>query len=276
MKISILGCGWLGLPLALSFLRDGHTVAGTKQRQHDADELRELGIDAHTMSLDSPLSTALTHALSQSDVLVLNIPSGRKHLDEDAYTSNMQHIIDQAYEHGCKHIIYISTTSVYGASNDGTITEKERCKPDTGSGRANMRIEEHARAVFKSQASILRLAGLVGAGRHPAKYLAGRTDIKGANQRINLVHLDDAIQAIKHIAEQSKWGETFHLAAQAHPIKADYYTSACAVLDIESPHFANDPQPSPHGKAIDSSYTLSTLDLTLRYPTPDSMLTDFR
>ena len=44
-SISILGCGWLGKPLAVSFLEDGFSVKGSTTSEEKIDILEDLEID---------------------------------------------------------------------------------------------------------------------------------------------------------------------------------------------------------------------------------------
>ena len=50
-SVSILGCGWLGKPLALSFLEDGFNVKGSTTSEEKVDELEALGIETHLVNI---------------------------------------------------------------------------------------------------------------------------------------------------------------------------------------------------------------------------------
>jgi len=43
------------------------------------------------------------------------------------------------------------------------------------------------------QTTVIRLAGLIGPGRNPARFFAGKTNIPNGNAPVNLIHLDDCI-----------------------------------------------------------------------------------
>ena len=74
----VLGCGWLGLPLAHSLLANGCQVAGTTTSPEQLDALRADGIDAHLLRLGPDFTSAdearLLSLLRRTDVLVLNVP----------------------------------------------------------------------------------------------------------------------------------------------------------------------------------------------------------
>jgi 3-hydroxyisobutyrate dehydrogenase-like beta-hydroxyacid dehydrogenase len=44
-KISILGCGWLGLPLAKVLVKNGFSVKGSTTTQDKILVLKQLGVD---------------------------------------------------------------------------------------------------------------------------------------------------------------------------------------------------------------------------------------
>ena len=55
MKISILGCGWLGLPLAESLIKDGHEVKGSTRDPEKLGQIREQGINPFLLELSPEL-----------------------------------------------------------------------------------------------------------------------------------------------------------------------------------------------------------------------------
>ena len=77
-SISILGCGWLGFPLAQSLVSEGFKVNGSTQTESKLTQLTEAGIHAFHLRL-SPheIQGDIAHFL-QSDILILNIPPGRR------------------------------------------------------------------------------------------------------------------------------------------------------------------------------------------------------
>ena len=78
MQISIVGCGWLGLPLAQTLQKSGHNIVATTRNQYKCTQFETLGFKGIQYALgDNIHQPAIAPALS-SDVLVLNIPFGRK------------------------------------------------------------------------------------------------------------------------------------------------------------------------------------------------------
>ena len=51
-KIAILGCGWLGLPLATSLLSKGYEVKGSTTSESKLDVLKNAGISTFQIQLE--------------------------------------------------------------------------------------------------------------------------------------------------------------------------------------------------------------------------------
>ncbi|WP_407332742.1 NAD-dependent epimerase/dehydratase family protein [Enterovibrio sp. 27052020O] len=271
--VSVCGCGWLGLALAEKLNKDGVQITGSKRTTEAAFELSKKGIhgvifDIYDQNRNSgENSEADASSLFGSDVFVANIPPGRRTFDRSEFVSAMKSMIDRAKAGGTQQFILISTTSVYGKAQ-GQISEDSACEPDTGSGRAHREIERYVFTQFPNGGVILRLSGLVGASRHPAKHMAGRTGITGGKDPVNLIHRDDCIQAISAIIEKQLGGETLHLSATDHPTRSDFYRWAAQEMGLPQPEFVED---GGEGKWISPEYTIKRLGLTLRYPTPYDM-----
>ena len=62
--ITILGCGWLGLPLAKALVKAGYQVKGSTTREENLETLRNLQLTERRMILDEILSDRQSHASS--------------------------------------------------------------------------------------------------------------------------------------------------------------------------------------------------------------------
>ena len=50
-NISVLGCGWLGKPLSISFLEEGYIVKGSTTSIDKIETLEKLDIDAYLLNI---------------------------------------------------------------------------------------------------------------------------------------------------------------------------------------------------------------------------------
>jgi nucleoside-diphosphate-sugar epimerase len=270
MQIAVVGCGWLGQPLALSLQKSGHNIVATCRSQQKTITLSKLGFDTETFELGDELDHSRLSKIFSSEMLVLNIPVGRKTPKKEHFARHMQALLKHAANSQIQNLIFISTTSVYG-DNSGTITEQSPTYPNTQSGQINLAIEAMVRDHFAGRSSIIRPAGLVGKDRHPASYLAGKTGLLNPDNMVNLVHQDDVICAIKTVIDKNIWEQTLHLSAQQHPTRAQYYTWAAKELGLSPPNFVKG-KGVALGKQIDASRSLRILGLSLKYPSPFDML----
>ncbi|WP_088332596.1 NAD-dependent epimerase/dehydratase family protein [Lacimicrobium sp. SS2-24] len=260
-NISILGCGWLGQPLAVSLLAQGFDVAGTCRSEQKQNALRNLGINAHQFELGKQIPANIWHKTT----LILNLPPGRYREHSEFFTREILGLIDFGIENGCENLLFISTTSVYG-DRRGRVTEQSPVNPITPSAKAHIRIEQE---ILKQGGTVLRLAGLIGPQRHPVKHLAGRDQLSGGANPVNLIHQQDVINAVLRIIRKEYWGKVCHLAATEHPSRADFYIWAAEKAGLPAPQFL--PDTDSDGKIIDASATLQALGLELTYPSPFSM-----
>ena len=267
MTISILGAGWLGMPFGKKLVSLGYTVKASTTTEDKLASIEAAGMQAYLLQV-SPDSVQGNHLddFFSSDLLVLNIPPGRRNprVRED-YPRQVGHLLQKAKENGTSKCIFISSTSVYGDENR-VITEMDTPKPDRNSGHALMEAEEIARKTFGARATILRMAGLAGPGRQMGRFLAGRQNLPNGKAPVNLVHLDDCIGVLLAIIKQDKFGETYNVCADEHPLKEDIYPSQARKLGLEPPTFA--PGEDLSYKVISNGKVKSALGYSFIHPDP--------
>lgn len=270
MQIAIVGCGWLGLPLAIGLQKNGHNIVATCRTEKKASELTALGFDTEKYELGDVLTHNRLGKLFEAKILVLNIPVGRNSPTTEHFAKHMYKLIKHAAHSHVQNIIFISTTSVYG-DNNNAVTEQSLTDPQTQSGKINLAIEKSVREIFLDKSTIIRPAGLVGENRHPARFLAGKSGLLNPDNVVNLVHQDDVVCAIKNVIKGDIWGETLHLSALEHPTRAEYYTWAAKKLSLNVPSFVEGTGITS-GKKIDATRSLQVLGLSLKYPSPFDMI----
>ena len=270
MNITIIGGGWLGLPLAQKLQGNSNQVTTTRRSEHGVLEIEAQGVAAIKYTLGDTLENTSLAALFESELVIINIPPGRKNFKSQQFIDDMKQLISYASSEGVERIIFISTSAVYGDQNR-TVFEYSPVDPKTESAKAHVAIEHHIRNAFGNKGAIIRLSGLVDDDRHPAKSLSGRTDIANGQQVVNLIHRTDVIAAIEKIIQRQVYGQTLHLAAPDHPTRAKYYVAAAQKMRITEPTFLTD-ESAGKGKLVNCELTLSELELELKYPSPFDML----
>ncbi len=260
----ITGYGWLAGYVGKALAGDVK-ITGTTRSHEKCLTLKGQGIDCIEYTLGDDTET-LCHYLPNA-TLLLNIPPGRKSTHLETFTANMLELVDAAVSAGVAHIVFISTTSVYGDSTDEHLNEDSATAPQTASAKAHVAIENYLLAKRDQiDVSIIRLAGLVGPDRHPARSLSGR-QLDAGNKRINLVHIQDVVSALKKIIGSTPINGTLHLCSLSHPKRGVYYVDAAKAMHIEAPCFA-DTDNEPAGKVIDAHKSWEQLGIKPEYGDP--------
>ncbi|WP_430931607.1 hypothetical protein [Saccharicrinis sp. 156] len=218
--ISILGCGWLGIPLAVELIKAGYPTKGSTTSQIKLTELAELKINPYLIDLyDREDRTEFLKA----DILVIAVP----HKDID----NFQFLVSQIHASDIDKVIFISSTSVYPNLN-GEVTEETNTL-DT----ALAKIESIfcSSSLFKT--TVLRFAGLFGGDRKPGYFFPNGIKIKNPEGFVNLIHLEDCIAIIKTLIEKNIWGEIFNACADTHPTRREFYTKEMKGVGRKPPEF---------------------------------------
>lgn len=262
----ICGYGWLGRYVARK-LNTTAILSGTTRDQDKASDMRAQGMTALRFTLGDDV-TSLTR-LADGATLLLNIPAGRKQQDLAEYQQRMSDLVKALSATRLSHLIFISTTSVYGDQTDDAVNEQSPLAPETASAHANAAIEACVKASLPDRYSILRLAGLTGPDRHPVHMLAGRT-LEMGNKRINLVHISDVVNAIEVLVRRGPANRVLHLCSKLHPKRGEYYTACAEKLHLPAPTFRATNK-AACGKTVDATETLNYLALSLVVPDPEGM-----
>ncbi|CNH56173.1 SDR family oxidoreductase [Yersinia pseudotuberculosis] len=270
-KVAIIGLGWLGMPLAQSLSRRGIDVVGSKTTPDGVDAARMSGINCYPLVLTPELICEPDDLaqLMAVDALVITLPASRTTAGGDHYFQAVQQVVDSALAFGVPRIIFTSSTSVYGETR-GRIKESSPLQPVTVAGKTLMALEQWLHQLPHTSVDILRLAGLVGTDRHPGRFLAGKTGVKGGSQGANLVHQEDVIAAIELLLNRPKGGHLYNLCAPIHPRKRDFYPACARALQLTPPEFAVEEQEGAN-REIDGSKICSELGFEYLYPDPSRM-----
>lgn len=222
MKVLIIGCGWLGLPLAERMIQEGHQVFGTSTTEDKLQNLAQKGITP--VLYKGTEGEKLPNWSTEIECAVINFPPS-KSLD---YPKQVENLLKQLPT-TCK-IIFTSSTSVY-EDVEGTVDERGAVKKDHPVYQAEEKIR-----ISGNPFVILRLAGLLGGERHPVKYMSGKTYPDG-NSVVNLVQREDVIQAILLILNKNVWQNVYTICHPDHPTRVDYYCQKAIDFNLLKPNF---------------------------------------
>lgn len=259
IKISILGCGWLGLPLAKSLLLKEYEVKGSTTSESKLDVLKNAGILPFQIQLEAhQIIGSIEDFLKETDVLIIDIPPGLRReissLEEMTFVNKIRTLVPFIEKSGIKNVIFVSSTSVYADSFPIVeITEETKPNPDTESGKQLAIVEALLQSNLNFKTTVIRFGGLLGDDRHPIKFLAGRTNVENPDAPVNLIQREDCIGIIEKILNQveyDNWGATFNAVAPQHPTRKAYYQNKALIFNLPLPTFAEDSESK--GKMISS------------------------
>jgi nucleoside-diphosphate-sugar epimerase len=262
-KITILGCGWLGLSLAKSLLAKGYEVKGSTTSESKLDVLKNAGISPFQIQLEEhQIIGKIDGFFNETDVLVIDIPPGLRRevatSNEMTFVNKVKTLIPFIENSGIKKVVFVSSTSVYG---DGfpivEITEDTKPNPDTESGKQLVIAETLLQSNPHFKTTVIRFGGLLGDDRHPIKFLAGKTNVENPDAPVNMIQREDCIGIIETLidkglrqAQSDNWNETFNAVAPQHPTRKEYYHKKAEILNLPLPTFVENSESI--GKIISS------------------------
>jgi nucleoside-diphosphate-sugar epimerase len=238
INISILGCGWYGGALAKALVNAGHTVKGSTTSPQKLDVLAAEGIVPYLVNF-LPEDESYNADFFNCDVLFIAIPPKSRSGEGANYIYKIQRIISATKQHGIKNVVFISSTGVYADVNS-EVNELTNPQPVSESGKTLLAAEDLFRAETSFKTTIIRFAGLIGPGRDPGRFFAGKKDIPNGKAPVNLIHLDDCIGLSLAIVDKKIFGHLFNACSPDHPARAAFYTQASINSGLEAPIFISE------------------------------------
>lgn len=267
-RVSILGCGWLGVPLGKHLLQRGYSVNGSVTSAEKLGFLKSLGIKPFKLLLNENSLEIDDLSFFETDCLIISIPPRRIEGIERIFPAQIEQLIPVITEYKIRKVIFISSTSVY-PENKQNATENDILQPQKASGKALILAENLLTVQPEFKTTIVRFGGLIGADRNPARFLQKSRGLV-ANVPVNLIHQDDCIGIIASILEKELWGETLNACCPEHPLKKDFYGKAAGFSGLTLPEFSDE---DGEYKIVNSSKLVRMLDYSFQYASPIDYLT---
>lgn len=263
--ISILGIGWLGLPLSKSLQSKGYYVKGSVTSNEKKEMLKNSKLELSILKIFDDHMECSHPDFFDTDILIVNFPPKRTPNIETIYPAQIQQILPHIYANKIEKILFISSTSVYPECNK-TVFENEESLPETSNGMACLNAENILFLNNKFSTSIIRFGGLIGPDRNPNRFLKSGIK-KGSGQKpVNLIHIDDCIRIINVIIEQNIWGEIINGCSPEHPTRETFYTKAAELAGMERPVFEN--PASFRFKKVSSEKLINQFGYSFKYISP--------
>ena len=247
-KISILGCGWLGLPLAKKLIENGYEVKGSTTSESKLELLKNAGISPYQIKMEeNEITGNMESFLENTDVLLVDVPPKLRGDFTENFVQKIKNLIPFVENSKVEKVVFVSSTSVYGDTFPiQELDEESALNPDTESGKQLVEVEKLLQSNENFQTTVLRFGGLIGPERNPAKFLAGQENVANPNAPINFIHQEDCIGIICAMLRQVEnetwnWNDTFNAVTPNHPNRENYYTEKALEMNLKVPTFVKDP-----------------------------------
>lgn len=237
MRVLIVGCGYVGLPLGAELVRQGHEVFGLRRSALAAAEMKSLGITSLHADITQPAT--LAKLPRDFDWVVNCTASGGGGAPDyrEIYLAGNQNLIHWLAASPPKKFIYTSSTSVYGQNDGSVVTETSPVEPEADTAKVLVATENFLLAAANGSrgraphqgfpAVVLRVAGIYGPGRGYAfkQFLRDEARIEGDGRRwLNMIHRDDLIGIIIAALRDARAGEIFNAADNEPVTQSDFFT----------------------------------------------------
>ena len=216
MRVLIVGCGYVGVPLGAELVRLGHEIFGLRRNASAKNELKAAGIQPLFSDVTKP--DELKKLPCEFDWVVNCVAAGGDADNyREIYFNGTKNLIAWLAPNPPKKYVYTSSTSVYAQNDSSQVNESSPTEPLAETSKILVETEKillDASVQKKFPAVILRLAGIYGPDRgHWFKqFLKGDSRIEGDGSRhLNMIHRDDLVGCIIAALKNGCAGEIYNV-----------------------------------------------------------------
>lgn len=283
VDIFIIGCGYVGSLVAQEWGKDTRSIATLVRSEDSAAKLQAQGVLCHRGDLDDPSTLS---DLSVSDTLLYYFapppPSG----ETDSRMANFLSTIEG--DNPPRHIVYISTSGVYGDRQGEWVDETTPIQPQASRAKRRADAESKLQSWCQQRQcklTILRVAGIYGPHKLPIARLKKGTPVLREEESgyTNRIHVSDLVDICIAAPRQQGKFEIYNVC-DGHPgTMTQYFNAVADKLELPRPEAismaAAKEQLTPamlsyltESRRIDNRKLLKFLGRELHYPTLESGL----
>lgn len=239
MRVLIVGCGYVGLPLGVELIRQGHEVFGL--RRSAAEELKSAGITPLMADVTVPESFS---GLPRDFDWVINCAASGGGNTEDylrLYLQGTRNLLEWLAAAPPKKFVYTSSTSVYGQTDGSLVKESSPTEPHAETSKVLVETEKILLKAARTKpfpSVILRAAGIYGPDRgHWFKqFLKDEARIEGKGERVlNMIHRDDLIGVVIAALKNGRAGEIYNAVDDEPVSQLNFFRWLGGTLDKPLP-----------------------------------------
>jgi len=274
MRVLIVGCGYVGLPLGAELVRQGHEVFGTRRSAGAELELKAVGVQSLIADITKP--ETLSKLPAPFDWVVNCAASGGGNAEDyrQLYFHGTKNLLERLAETPPIKFVYTSSTGVYGQTDGSLVKESSVTEPEAETAKILVETEKLLLdlAQQKFPVVILRVAGIYGPQRGHLfrQYLKDEAKLDGAGERIlNMIHRDDVVGAIITALKHGRAGEIYN-AVDDEPVSQFHFIRwLAATLDKPMPPAAEETIERKRGltnKKVSNRKLKMELGVQLKFP----------
>lgn len=278
MRVLIVGCGYVGIPLGAELVRLGHEVFGVRRSSNAGHELKAAGISPIFADITKPADLGSLPLPFDWVVNLVSSSKGGAAEYRDVYLNGTRNLIDALAASPPKKFAYTSSTSVYGQTDAGLVKESSPTEPKMETGKLLLETEQmllSAARERKFPAVILRVAGIYGPGRGHLflQYLKDEARISGKGDRlINMIHLTDLVGVILAALKDGRMGEIYNAVDDEPVAQIHFFRWLSETLGKWMPPFASEEEDAKRkrgvtNKKVSNRKLKMELGYQFKYPT---------
>jgi nucleoside-diphosphate-sugar epimerase len=272
MRVLIVGCGYVGLPLGSALAGLGHEVFGLRRTAEAADELKAAGIEPLAGDVTRPEDLARLPGPFDWVVNLVSSSKGGAEEYRQVYLQGTRNLIDWLSPAPPSKFIYTSSTSVYGQTDGSLVKESSATEPAGETSQVLVETEKLLLEVAQKgfPAIVLRVSGIYGPGRGHLfqQYLKNEARIAGKGDRIiNMIHLDDLVGVLIAALKSGRPGEVYNVTDDEPVAQIHFFRWLSETLGKWMPPFATEEENAARKRGLTHKKVSNRkLKMELGYP----------
>jgi nucleoside-diphosphate-sugar epimerase len=257
MRVLIVGCGYVGLPLGAALVQQGHSVCGLRRSGSADDALRSARIEP--LRGDVTDLASLRSIPGSFDWVVNTVAStrgGGVAEYREVYLEGTRNLIEWLRDRPPQRLVYTSSTGVYGQDDGSVIKETSPTRPESPTAAVLVETEQLLLDAARERsvpAVILRVAGIYGPDRGHLfrQFLANEARIAGTGQRyLNMIHRDDLVRVIAAALQSGRPGEIYNAVDDEPVALIHFYRWLSETLGKNMPPFVPQEADEPRKRGV--------------------------
>ena len=228
MRVLIVGCGYVGLPLGAALVRQGHDVVGMRRTPGGEGPLIDAGMQPCIGDLTSE---GFEIPAGRFDAVVFTASAGvtaTTAATRALQVEGLARVVARLAKEPPRKFVYAGSKSVYGQEDGAAVKETSLTQPAGERAKVWLEAERWLLGPGKSVGPVvLRLGDIYGPGRElfVEDFAKNRFRIPGSGQRhLNLIHRDDVVGAILAALKNGRAGEVYN-AVDDEPVRETQFFS---------------------------------------------------